>query len=139
MAAVYPGIPFPLREDAFMNSTGLFQPCRWCLMATFQVAEGAPDLADILADLDFGFRLEAAASSPPGYRWLNLYVDARRGPRRCGLTAHRLLSGLTHLAEAGDVPGFRVIAGEHWLEYPVSPDTLTSSEEASEGADLTRH
>jgi len=34
------------------------EPLRWCLMATVQVAEGAPDLADILADLDYGFQLE---------------------------------------------------------------------------------
>jgi len=121
-----------------MDPTVRFQPRHWCLMATVQVAEGAPDLADILADLDFGFRLEPAASSPPGYRWLNLYVDARRGPRRCGLTAHRLLSALTRLAEAGDIPGFRVMAGERWFDYPLSPDSSISR--ATNGdADLSRH
>jgi len=114
------------------------EPLRWCLMATVQVAEDAPDLADILADLDFGFRLEPAAPSPPGYRWLNLHVDARRGPRRCALTAHRLLSALTRLAEAGDIPGYRVIAGERWLEYPMYPDALAAGE-ASGDADLSRH
>jgi hypothetical protein len=105
-----------------MDPTVRFQLSRWCLMATVQVAEGAPDLADILADLDFDFRLEPAAASPPGYRWLNLLVDARRGQRRCGLTAHRLLSALKRLAEGGDLPGFQVIAGERWLEYPASTE-----------------
>jgi len=114
------------------------EPLRWCLMATVQVAEGAPDLADILADLDFGFRLEPAASSPPGRRWLNLYIDARRGQRRCALTAHRLLSALNRLAEAGDIPGYRVIAGERWLEYPMFPDPLALGE-TNGGADVSRH
>lgn len=95
-----------------MDPIARFESSHWCLMATLQVAEDAPDLAAILADLDFGFRLEFAAFSPPGYRWLNLYVDARRGQRRCGLTAHRLLSALMRLADAGDISGYRVLAGE---------------------------
>jgi len=105
-------------------------------MATVQIAEDAPDLAAILADLDFGFGLEPAAASPPGFRWLNLSVDARRGPQRCGLTAHRLLSALTRLA--GDVPGFHVIAGERWLNYLMGSKPLPS-EAASGQADLSRH
>lgn len=121
-----------------MDPSARFEPSHWCLMATVQVAEGAPDLADILADLDLGFRLEPAAASPPGCRRLHLYIDARRGPRRCGLTAHRLLSALTHLAEAGDVPGFEVIAGERWLEYPMGSNS-SISEAASASADMSRH
>ncbi|HEY0724086.1 MAG TPA: hypothetical protein VGD41_08910 [Pyrinomonadaceae bacterium] len=93
-------------------------PADWCLMATVQVAAEAPDLAEILADLDFGFRLEPAAASPPGYRWLNLLVDARRGERRCGYTAHRLLTALQRIAESGELPGFRILAGERWLDVP---------------------
>src|SRR5690349_6865610 len=85
-------------------------------MATVQVAENAPDLSAILADLDHAFRLEAAPSSPPGFRWFNLLVDARRGTRRCAYTAHRLLCALQRIAEGGDLPGFHVIAGERWLE-----------------------
>jgi hypothetical protein len=101
-----------------------FQPSRWCLMATVQVAEGAPNLADILVDLDFDFRLDPAPASPPGHAWFHLLVDARRGQRRCELTAHRLLSALQRIAEAGDLPGFRVIAGERWLEYPAASDAM---------------
>ena len=94
----------------------VYLPADWCLMATVQVAADAPDLAEILADLDFGFRLAPAAASPPGYRWLNLLVDARRGERRCGYTAHRLLTALQRIAESGELPGFRIIAGERWLD-----------------------
>ena len=85
-------------------------------MATIQIAEDAPDLSEILADLDDGFRLESAPCSPPGFRWLNLAVDARRGWRRCAYTAHRLLSALQRIAEGGDLPGFCIIAGERWLD-----------------------
>ncbi|MBO9664629.1 hypothetical protein [Dokdonella sp.] len=103
-----------------MNPTVRFQPPQWCLMATIQVAEGAPNLVDILADLSFDFRLDPAPASPPGFIWFQLFVDARRGQRRCELTAHRLLSALQRIAEGGDLPGFRVVAGERWLEYPAS-------------------
>jgi hypothetical protein len=85
-------------------------------MATVQVADTAPDLASILADLDVGFSLEPAAASPPGYRWLNLLVDARRGERRCAYAAHRLLSALQRIADTGELPGFHIIAGERWLD-----------------------
>jgi hypothetical protein len=112
----------------------------WCLMATVQIDETAPELSEILADLDFGFRLEPAAASPPGYRWLNLLIDARRGERRCAYTAHRLLSALQRIADSGELPGFRIIAGERWLDasalgfsrerglsesFPTSPDQTT--------------
>jgi hypothetical protein len=91
-----------------------------------QVAKGAPDLINVLADLDFNFRLEPAAASPPGYQWFNLFVDGGRGQRRCGITAHRLLSALTRLAAGGDLPGFQVIAGERWLEHPAASETAAS-------------
>lgn len=88
----------------------------WWLMATIQLAEDAPDLSEILADIDDGFRLRPAPCSPPGYRWLNLLVDSRRGWRRCAYTAHRLLGALQRIAEGGDLPGYGIIAGERWLE-----------------------
>jgi hypothetical protein len=90
---------------------------QWCLMATIQVDADAPDLARILADLDFDFKL-LPTCSPPGVRWLHLYVDARRGPRRCALTAHRLLCALSSIAATGELPSFRILAGERWLESP---------------------
>jgi len=121
-----------------MNPTVRVPSPRWCLMATVQVAHDAPDLADILSDLDFDFRLEPAVASPPGYRWLNLFVDARRGQRRCGLTAHRLLSALKRLSESGDLAEFQVIAGERWLAYP-APLELASPEAADSEASLRRH
>ena len=97
-------------------------------MATVQVAEDAPDLPAILADLDFDFCLEPTLS-PPGVRWFNLMVDARRGPRRCALVAHRLLSALQSIALSGDLPAFKVIAGERWLERPaVAGDTVAPDE-----------
>lgn len=105
-----------------MDPTVRFQPPQWCLMATIQVAEGAPNLVDILADLSFDFRLDPAPTSPPGLTWFHLFVDARRSQRRCELTAHRLLSALQRIAEGGDLPGFRVIAGERWLNYPAASD-----------------
>jgi hypothetical protein len=92
------------------------RPLHWYLMATIQVADTAPDLAEILADLDFAFRLEPAAASPPGFHWFNLLIDARRGERRCAYTAHRLLSALQRIAESGELPGFHIIAGERWLD-----------------------
>lgn len=116
---------------------GLFvdhETTRWWHMATIQVAENAPALAEILADLDWGFRLDPARASPPGYHWLELYVDARRGTHRCALIAHRLLSALKSISDAGDLPGFRLIAGERWLDYPeasISPNTVADLEKGS--------
>lgn len=107
-------------------------------MATVQVAEGAPDLAEILTDLHFDFRLDPAAASPPGYRWFNLLVDARRGARRCALIAHRLLSALKRIAEAGDLPGFDILAGERWLDY-AAPLEMGVSEKAVSSISFERH
>jgi len=113
-----------------MNSK--FSDSRWWCMATVQVADRAPDLAEILADLDYGFRLEPAAASPPGYRWFHLMVDVRRGRRRCEVTAHRLLSALQRIAETGDLPSFRVIAGERWLERPLFESASDDREKAEQ-------
>lgn len=116
------------------------RPSHWCLMATVQVADTAPDLASILADLDVGFSLEPAAASPPGYRWLNLLVDARRGERRCAYAAHRLLSALQRIADTGELPGFHIIAGERWLDpcaIGFSP-TRPTTEASLPAADIER-
>lgn len=91
----------------------------WRLMATVQVDADAPDLAEILADLDFDFKL-VPTSSPDGVRWFNLYTDERRGSRRCALTAYRLLSALSSIAATGELPSFRIIAGQRWLQHPES-------------------
>jgi len=109
------------------------EPSQWCLMATVQVAEDAPDLPAILADLDFDFRLERAPS-PPGVLWLNLLVDASRGPQRCGRIAHRLLNALQSISECGDLPAFRIIAGERWLHSPVPDDNVHRLESHGNGA-----
>jgi len=108
-------------------------------MATVQVADTAPDIASILTDLDIGFSLESAAASPPGFRWLNLLVDARRGERRCAYAAHRLLSALQRIADTGELPGFQIIAGDHWLDpHAVGFATGRSTTEASTSADSGR-
>jgi len=109
------------------------EPSQWCLMATVQVAEDAPDLPAILADLDFDFRLERAPS-PLGVLWLNLLVDATRGPRRCGRVAHRLLNALKSISECGDLPAFRIIAGERWLHSPVPDDSVHRIESHDAGS-----
>lgn len=100
-------------------------------MATVQVAEASPDLASILADLDYGFRLEHAASSPPGYQCFHLFLDVRRGRRRCEIMAHRLLSALQRIADTGDLPSFRIIAGERWLEGDAREWSLENLESAA--------
>ena len=109
------------------------KPSQWCLMATLQVAEDAPDLQAILADLDFDFRLERTPS-PPGVVWFNLLVEASRGPRRCGRVAHRLLNALHSIATCGDLPSFRIIAGERWLQSPVPDDVHWISAHEDESA-----
>jgi hypothetical protein len=88
----------------------------WRLMGTIEVAANAPRLANVLADLALDFRLETALASPPGYAWFDLYVDASRGERRCERTACMLLDALLRIAEAGEIPAFRIVAGEQWLQ-----------------------
>jgi hypothetical protein len=102
-------------------------------MAIIQVAEGAPDLPAILADLDFDFRLERTPS-PPGVVWFDLLVDVRRGQRRCARIAHRLLNALHSIARCGDLPDFRIIAGERWLHSPVPDDGIQQIESYSQGS-----
>lgn len=109
------------------------EPSQWCLMATLQVAEDAPDLPAILADLDFDFRLERTPS-PPGVSWFNLLVDAGRGQRRCGRVAHRLLNALQSISECGDLPAFRIIAGERWLHSPVPDHDMHRTERHDQGS-----
>jgi len=116
-----------------MISTVRRDPSQWCLMATLQVAEGAPDLPAILADLDFDFRLERTPS-PAGVVWFNLLVDARRGHRRCARIAHRLLNALHSIAKCGDLPDFRIIAGERWLHSPLPDDAMQPIESHSQGS-----
>lgn len=89
-------------------------------MATIEVAEQAPDLAALLADLDFDFRLDPLPARP-GLRRFALCVNAARGERRCALTAHRLLGALKSIAATGDLPGFAIVAGAHWAEHPGWP------------------
>lgn len=90
----------------------------WRLMATIEVGERAPDLAAILADLRFDFRLDPAVASPPGRRWFHLFVDACRGEQRCARSAHTLLHALQRIAQAGELADFRIVAGERWLNDP---------------------
>ena len=116
-----------------MISTVRRDPSQWCLMATLQVAEDAPDLPAILADLDFDFRLERTPS-PPGVLWFNLLVDAGRGQRRCGRVAHRLLNALQSISECGDLPAFRIIAGERWLHSPVPDHDMHRTERHDQGS-----
>jgi hypothetical protein len=101
------------------GATGADFPSRraqWRWMATVELAADAPDVGEVLRDLRYDFRLEDAAASPPGHRWLHLYVDACRGERRCILTTRCLLGALRRLAEIGELAHLRIIAGEQWLD-----------------------
>ena len=89
---------------------------QWRWMATVELAAEAPDVSAVLQDLRYDFRLVEAAASPPGYRWLHLYVDACRGERRCILSTRCLLGALQRLAEIGELRHLRIIAGEQWLD-----------------------
>jgi hypothetical protein len=89
---------------------------QWRWMATVELAAAAPDVSAVLQDLRYDFRLVEAAASPPGYRWLHLYVDACRGERRCILSTRCLLGALKRLAEIGELQHLRIIAGEQWLD-----------------------
>jgi|GEM_PF-2059644 len=114
---------------------------QWCLMATLEVAEGAPDLSAILTDLDFDFILEPI-QAPPGLRRFNLLLNERRGRRRCALVAHRLLNALQSIARTGDLPSFRIVAGERWLAYPDdldAPDMMPIARVATRAAPGTTH
>jgi len=114
-------------------------------MATIEIDANAPNLAGILADLRYDFRLDPADSSPPGRQRFDIHVDARGGERRAAITAHRLLHALARIAETGELGDFRIIHGERWLEEPAGtfgaqakPMSAGSARESREGVSL-RH
>jgi len=86
-------------------------------MATIEVHGDVGDLDDILDDLSYDSRLEPTFSLCADTRRFDLVVNASRGEDRSAMAAYALLSALEAIAEHGGLPGFRIVAGEHWLDH----------------------
>jgi hypothetical protein len=84
-------------------------------MATIEVDRSCGALDDVLEDISFDSRLESAPSPSPETLRFDLVVNASRGDDRAAMAAFALLSALEAIAENGSLPGFRIVAGGHWL------------------------
>jgi len=87
-------------------------------MATVEVDRAAGALDDVLEDISFDSRLEPSPSPDPETLRFDLVVNASRGEDRIAAATFALLSALEAIAENGSLPGFRIVAGEHWLSAP---------------------
>ncbi|HKP66920.1 MAG TPA: hypothetical protein VJX31_09865 [Casimicrobiaceae bacterium] len=101
----------------------------WRTMATIEVDRIAGALDDVLEDISFDSRLEPSPSPHPDVLRFDLIVNASRGDDRAAAAAFALLSALEAIAENGSLPGFRIVAGEHWLRE--EPPIVASGSRAS--------
>ena len=90
-------------------------PC-WRRMAVIEVDASCRNLDDILEDISFDSRLEPEPAMDQGTCRFALIVNASRGPDRSAMATFALLSALEAIAEDGGLPGFRVVAGQYWLQ-----------------------
>ena len=90
-------------------------PC-WRRMAVIEVDASCGNLDDILEDISFDSRLEPQPIADSGTCRFALIVNASRGPDRSAMAAFALLSALEAIAEDGGLPGFRIVAGDYWLQ-----------------------
>jgi hypothetical protein len=92
----------------------------WCAIATIELSDRFDDFPELVADSHMECRAEPFAKSPPGHAWFHILSDLSKGERRSARTAFSLLTALSDLAAGGELPGFRIVSGEHWLELPQS-------------------
>lgn len=85
------------------------------LVAGIEVRAEPSSLAGLLDDARHEFHLSAAAVSPPGYHWFDLYVDAHSGEQGAAVTAHGVLSRMVERGNAGRIEDFRILFGKQWL------------------------
>jgi hypothetical protein len=109
----------------------------WRNMATIEVDAECGDLDDILEDITFDSRLERTLA-PKGKLRFDLMVNASRGADRTAMAAYALLSALDAIAEAGGLPGFVLVAGEHWLNRATARQSQTSDADSAEAELDTR-
>jgi hypothetical protein len=106
----------------------------WRLIATVELSDQAQSLDELLGAYNHLFALSAAKASPPGFRWINIAVDRTLSQRRTAVLARTLLSALAQREAMGNLAGFRIIAGQHWVDiqasalatYEVPPDARTA-------------
>ena len=87
----------------------------WVHVGTVELGQNVLGLVDIVGNPDIQFLAEPCADSPPGFQWIELFVDESLGTRHCVRTMCALLVTLQQLADRGVLPDFRIISGEHWL------------------------
>ena len=92
----------------------------WCAIATIELSDRFGDFPELVADSLMECRAEPFAKSPPGHAWFHILSDLSKGERRSARTAFALLTTLNELAVSGQLPGFRIVSGEHWLALPQS-------------------
>ena len=110
-------------------------------MATIEVDRSCGALDDVLEDISFDSRLEPSPSRDPDTLRFDLVVNASRGDDRAAAAAFALLSALEAIADNGSLPGFRIVAGEHWLSAApgrvhrvgLGPSSFAPEDAVSEG------
>lgn len=84
---------------------------RWLIVATFEVEQHVP-LAAHLQGKVTDFLLQPSPSSPPGYTWIDVYVDSTLGMQHAARIAHAVLTELA----ASELAGYRIVVGAQYLD-----------------------
>jgi hypothetical protein len=105
----------------------------WRLVATVEISNRAPSLKSLLDGVGQAFDLQPASKSPPGFSWFDLSIDSSLPERRTAAIARALLAAMAERSRCGQLDGFRIIAGQHWLEVKTNWASRRDSDKALDG------
>ncbi|HEY6941480.1 hypothetical protein [Dokdonella sp.] len=88
----------------------------WQRVAVFEIEADAPIVDDLRGNApDSPCLIIPARESPPGVRWYEIYIDFGIGEVLAIRLAQSQLEAVQRWANAGLMPGFRLINGREWL------------------------
>lgn len=88
----------------------------WQRIAVFEIEADAPIVDNLRGNApDSPYLIIPARESPPGLRWYEIYVDFGIGEVLAIRLAQGQLEAVQRWANAGLMPGFRLVSGREWL------------------------
>ncbi len=88
----------------------------WRHVATVEVADAATGLAQLRDDAGQRSRLVPSEHAQAGSCRYDILVDFGIGAREAAHVARDALARLQQAADRGELPGYRIVNGRHWLE-----------------------